>query len=63
MFANTQEQFAFIHDAILESVTCGDTQIPTTSLRVAITRMAKKNPQTQLTSFQNQFKVYYFYTS
>ena len=29
----------FIHDAILESVTCGDTQISATNLRMATTKM------------------------
>ena len=46
-----QEQFIFIHDAILESVTCGDTQISATNLRVAITKMRKSN------GFQYQMKV------
>ena len=34
-----QEQFTFIHDAILESVTCGDTQISATNLRMNIAKM------------------------
>ena len=47
----------FIHDAILESVTCGDTQIAATNLRVAISKMNKKDRLSQLNIFQNQFKV------
>ena len=46
-----QDQFTFIHDAILESVTCGDTQISATNLRTAIVKLGKK------AGFQHQMKV------
>ena len=46
-----QKQFIFIHDAILESVTCGDTQISVTNLRAAVAKLKKKN------GFQNQLMV------
>ena len=52
-----QVQFVFIHDAILESVTCGDTQIAATNLRVAIIKVKKRDHQNQLIAFQHQFKV------
>ena len=53
----TQDQFMFIHDAILESVTCGDTQIAATNLRSSLNRMKKKDPLNQLNTFQHQFQV------
>ena len=53
----TQDQFMFIHDAILESVTCGDTQIAATNLRSSLNRMKKKDPLNQLNAFQHQFQV------
>ena len=46
-----QDQFTFIHDAILESVTCGDTQISATNLRATIVKLGKK------AGFQHQMKV------
>ena len=49
-----QDQFTFIHDAILESVTCGDTQILATNLRTTI---AKNDSKNQPHGFQYQFKV------
>ena len=52
-----QDQFTFIHDAILESVTCGDTQISATNLRMAISKMKKKDAHNQPNGFQYQFKV------
>ena len=54
-----QEQYVFIHDAILESVTCGDTEIMISSanLRLVLQKMSKVNPKDNATSFQTQFKV------
>ena len=52
-----QEQFTFIHDAILESVTCGDTQITATNLRINVAKLKKKDNQNDARGFQYQFKV------
>ena len=58
LFVHAQDQFTFIHDAILESVTCGDTQIAATNLRMSIVKMKKKDNQNQPHGFQYQFKVH-----
>ena len=52
-----QEQYVFIHDAILESVTCGDTEISSANLRLALKKLIKKNPQDNTSPLQTQFKV------
>ena len=44
----------FVHDAILEALTCGDTQIDT---KKKIKEMNEFNPQTHLTEFETQFRV------
>ena len=49
-----QEQYIFIHDAILESVMCGDTEINATNLRSTLMKMNRKNSSTKL---ETQFKV------
>ena len=54
----TQNQYIFVHDAILESVTCGDTQIETFSLRVAMRKLKERSIQGE-TGFQQQFFVSY----
>ena len=54
----TQNQYILVHDAILESVTCGDTQIETFSLRVAMRRLNERSLQGE-TGFQQQFSVSY----
>ena len=53
-----KDQFMFIHDAILESVTCGDTQITATDLRMTVDKMKRNDNKKQLHGFQYQFKVY-----
>ena len=47
----------FLHDAILESVTCGDTQVTAADLRMMIKKYGRVDPITGLTGFQSQFNV------
>ena len=47
----------FIHDAILESVTCGDTQINAGDLRRQIQKMSSVAPGKTTSEFQYQFKI------
>ena len=51
-----QDQYVFIHDAILEAVTCGDTQIESGDLRAKLNKMKKKN-QSGKTELELQFAV------
>ena len=47
----------FIHDAILESVTCGDTQISAGDLRRQIQKMSSVSPRKTISDFQYQFQI------
>ncbi len=47
----------FIHDAILESVTCGDTQISAGDLRRQIPKMSSVAPGKTISDFQYQFQI------
>ena len=47
----------FVHDAILESVTCGDTQITAANLHMIIKTYGRVDAITGLTGFQSQFNV------
>ncbi len=47
----------FIHDAILESVTCGDTQINAGDLCRQIQNMSNVAPRKKISEFQYQFKI------
>ena len=54
---HSQEQYIFINDAILEAVTCGDTQITASDLRRSIQNLSRRDPQTHSTGFESQFKA------
>ena len=51
-----QEQYIFIYDAILESVTCGDTQIVAGDLRDALEKL-QMSAQSGPTGLVSQFQV------
>ncbi|XP_064386420.1 receptor-type tyrosine-protein phosphatase kappa-like [Halichondria panicea] len=53
----TRDQYVFIHDAILESVTCGDTQISAADLHRQIQKMSSVAPGKTITEFQYQFQI------
>lgn len=48
----------FIHDAILESITCGNTQISAVDLQRAVLKLKQKDQVTNLNGFEQQLKVY-----
>ena len=52
-----QDQYIFIHDAILEVVTCGDTQITATNFRLQMDKLSHEDPTHKCTVYQHQFKV------
>ena len=54
--AHIQDQYAFIHDALSDHITCGDTSMMAHELRCAIIDMNKKDG-TGRSGFQNQFEV------
>ena len=47
----------FIHDAILESITCGNTQVSAADLQRAVTKLKQRDPNTKLTGYEQQYKV------
>ena len=53
----TQEQYIFIHDAIFEVVSCGDTQIDAGNFYRYFHKINKHYPGTHLDEFENQYKV------
>ena len=53
-----QDQYASIHDAVLETLTCGDTQIPTSDVRRSLDQLRKADKNFEgMTGFHKQFQV------
>ena len=52
-----QDQYAFIHDALCDYLTCGDTSIPAYQLSGEIGDMGKVEDDTRMSGFERQFKV------
>ena len=52
-----QAQYVFIHDALEELITCGDTAVSSSNLRVKMGKMHKIIPEKAISGFSDQFKV------
>ena len=50
-------QYVFIHDALEELITCGETDISAGNLRVKVNRLHKIVPGKAISGFEDQFKV------
>uniref|UniRef100_A0A8C2Z0M9 protein-tyrosine-phosphatase n=1 Tax=Cyclopterus lumpus TaxID=8103 RepID=A0A8C2Z0M9_CYCLU len=53
----TEEQYVFIHDAILEACLCGDTAIPANQLRSVYYEMNRLDPQTNSSQIKEEFRT------
>ena len=51
-----QDQYVFIHDALNDFLTCGDTSVPAHELRRTISTMSQADGDGE-TGFQRQFEV------
>ncbi|CAI8048765.1 Receptor-type tyrosine-protein phosphatase F [Geodia barretti] len=51
------EQFIFIHDAILEELVCGETQIDASGFTAAMDDLSQQHILTNTTGFEKQFKA------
>ena len=58
-----QAQFAFIHDAVLEVVVGGTTEITSDLFHIKVDNWRQKNQITGRTPMQVQFQVYHSLTS
>ena len=54
-----QDQYVFIHDALDEFITCGETDIAASNLRARVNKLRKHIPEKGATGFQEQFQVHF----
>ena len=52
-----QSQYIFIHNALDELLTCGETEIAAANMRIVIGRLGRTVPERSITGFQQQFEV------
>ncbi|XP_055547044.1 tyrosine-protein phosphatase Lar isoform X2 [Wyeomyia smithii] len=52
----TEDQYIFIHDALLEAVICGNTEVPARSLHNHIQKLMQTEPGENITGMEMEFK-------
>ncbi|VVC96328.1 unnamed protein product [Leptidea sinapis] len=52
----TEDQYIFIHDALLEAVICGDTEVPARNLHSHIQKLMRVDPIENITGMELEFK-------
>ncbi|XP_058138013.1 receptor-type tyrosine-protein phosphatase S isoform X8 [Dasypus novemcinctus] len=52
----TEDQYSFIHEALLEAVGCGSTEVPARSLYAYIQKLAQLEPGEHVTGMELEFK-------
>lgn len=53
-----QEQYIFIHDAILEACLCGETAIPVCEFKAAYYELIRIDSQTNSSHLKDEFQVH-----
>lgn len=57
MSLSLQEQYVFVHDAILEACLCGNTAIPVCEFRSIYYNISRLDPQTNSSQIKDEFQV------
>lgn len=57
MLSVSQEQYVFIHDAILEACLCGETAIPVNEFALTYKEMLKVDSQSNTSQLREEFQV------
>ncbi|XP_062864286.1 protein tyrosine phosphatase receptor type Db isoform X2 [Trichomycterus rosablanca] len=52
----TEEQYIFVYDALLEAVACGDTEVPARNLYAYIQRLTQAEPPDNISAMEHEFK-------
>ena len=52
-----QEQYVFLHQAVMEALTCGNTEVAPQDLRIAMNKLARTQKSSKQTGYEREFKV------
>ena len=52
-----QVQYVFIHNALDELLTCGETEISAANMRIVIGKLSRPSEGQKITGFSKQFEV------
>ena len=52
-----QEQYVFLHQAVMEALTCGNTEVAPQDLRIAMNKLARTHKSSKQTGYEREFKV------
>ncbi|KAJ7357741.1 hypothetical protein OS493_023214 [Desmophyllum pertusum] len=50
------DQYVFLHQAVMEALTCGNTEIPPQDLRITMNRLSRVHKPTKRTGYAREFK-------
>ena len=53
----TEDQYIFIHDAVMEAVLCGNTEVPARNLYAHIQRLTDRGLADAITGIEREFRV------
>ena len=53
----TQRQYIFIHDAVLELIRIGNTEVPIQDLRRTYSQLQAQNPQSETSALEDDYLV------
>ena len=54
-----QDQYVFLHDALLEEIICGKTEIPIENYTLRVEKLKNNNPMTNCTELEAQYSLLY----
>ena len=53
----SQEQYVFLHQAVMEALVCGNTQVFPQDLMIRMTKLARVHKSSKKTGYAEEFKV------
>ena len=56
-FTSVQEQYVFLHQAVMEALVCGNTEIIPQDLRIVINKLSMVHKPSKKTGYEREFKV------